>query len=150
MLWLWVILAIIILLALASFGRKQEQQAAVGRIRGHFPRLARMRLIAACPKLEGVLDEATLRMLFDWILMEMYRRTGASGLGELMRWSIDKGEAQAARITAEVTREAVDRLPQPVLAILDECRGRTFAGVIIDEALTEAGHRAAPDLKKRI
>ena len=148
MAWLWFFLAIVLLFTLASFGRKQKQRAAVASIRGHFPRIARMRLIAACPNLEGVLDEASLRMLFDWILIAMYRRTGASDLGELMQWSLQKGDVEAARLTAEVTREAVDRLPQPVLQVIDDCGGRTVAGVLIDEALTESGHRHAPKLKK--
>ena len=150
MAWLWLIVVIVLLFTLASFGRKQKQRTAVAGIRRHFPGLARMRLIAACPQLEGVLDEGSLRMLFDWILIAMYRRTGASGLGELMQWSIGKGEVEAARLTAEVTREAVDLLPQPVLTVIDECGGRTVAGVLIDEALTEAGRRYAPKLKRQV
>ena len=140
----WLILAIAVLFALASFGRKQKQREVASRIRRHFPPLARMRLVAACPGLDDRLDEASLRMIFDWILIQMYRRTGTSGFGELMQWSIEKGETEARRLTGEVTHEAVDRLPQPVLEIIDRCQGRTFAGVLFDEALTEAGQRALP------
>ena len=148
MAWLWLILAIVVLVLLARLGRKQRQREAVAAIRRQFRHLARLRLVAACPGLDGVLDEASLGLLFDWILIELCRRTGTSGIGELMQWSIAKGEAEAARLTAEITREAVDRLPQPVLAVIDDCDGRTVVGVILDEALTEAGHRFAPELRK--
>lgn len=146
---LWIILALVLLFLLASIGRKQKQKDALSLIRRHFPHIARMRLIAACPGLQDVLEEAELRILFDWILIRLYRRTGASGLAELMQWSVAKGEAETARLTAEVTREAVDRLPRSVLAVIDDCKGRTFAAVLLDEALTEAGHRVSPELTRR-
>jgi predicted tellurium resistance membrane protein TerC len=146
--WLLIIAAIVMLVLLARLGRHQKQRAAVAGIRRHFPAIARMRLIAACPGLEAVLQDAELRLVFDWILIEMYRRTGTSGLAQLMQWATKKGEAETERLTGEVAREAVDRLPQPVLAVIDDCEGRTVAGVILDEALTEAGHRFAPELRK--
>ena len=41
----------------------------------------------------------------------------------------------------EVTRDAVDRLPAPVLAVIDDCQGRIVAGVILDQSLSESGRR---------
>ena len=149
MILVWIAAALVLLFLLASMSRTRKQRAAVAAFRQHFPHIARMRLVAACPGLDGVLDEATLRMVFNWILIELYRRTGSSGLGELMQWSIEKGEVDTRRLAAEVTREAVDRLPQPVLVIIDECGGRRVAGVILDEALTEAGGRIGPELNRR-
>jgi hypothetical protein len=148
MAWLWLILAILALFLLASYGRKQKQRATVAAIRRQFTPVARMRLVAACPALDGVLRDTELRLLFDWILTEMYRRTGTSGFAELMQWSIKRGEAEAERLTAEITREAVERLPQPVLAVIDDCHGRMFAAVVLDESLTAAGQRIGPEFKR--
>ena len=136
------ILAVVaILVALASIGRRQKQREAVRSLRAQFGHIARLRLVAACQGLDGVLDEADLRFVFDWILIELCRRTRTSSLGELMQWPVKRGEPALAELTAEVTREAVDRLPRPVLAAIDTCEGRTVAGVILDEALTAAGQR---------
>jgi hypothetical protein len=147
--WLWLAAAIALLLWFAALSRKRKQRAAVAGLRAEFPPIARMHLVAACPKLDGVLDEASLRMLFNWMLIELYRRTGSSGLGELMQWSIETGEVESRRLVAEVSRAAVDRLPQPVLAIIDECGGRTVAGVLLDDALNESGRRIGPELNRK-
>jgi hypothetical protein len=104
--------------------------------------------MAACPGLDGVLAEAELRVLFDWILLQLYRRTGASSLGELMRWSMDHGNVETLQLTADVSRDAVDRLPAPVLAVIDGCEGRAVAAVLIDQSLTEAGQRISPELSR--
>lgn len=149
MLWLLILAALILLLALASLGRKAKQREAVAALRADFARVARLRLVAACSGLDGTLRDGDLGLLFDWMLLQLYRRTGAGGFGELMRWSIEHGEAETTRITADVVRQAVDRLPRPVLAVIDECDGRAFAAVLIDQALTEAGQRVAPELNRR-
>ena len=139
--WLLILAAIGILVALASIGRRQKQRGAVRGLRTQFGHIARLRLVAACQGLDGVLDEADLRFVFDWILIELCRRTGTSNLGELMQWPVTHGERALTTMTSEVTRQAVDRLPRPALAAIDACEGRTVAGVILDEALTEAGQR---------
>jgi hypothetical protein len=147
--WLLLIAAIVALFWLASTGRKAKQKEAVAKLRREFPRIARLRLVAACPGLDGVLEEAELRMLFDWILLQMYGRTRASGLGELMQWSIDHGAEQTASLTADVALDAVQRLPQPVLQVIDNCQGRAVAAVLIDQSLTEAGERISPELNSK-
>ena len=77
---------------LASWSRKQKQRAAVAGIRAHFPRIARLRLIAACPGLDGILQETELRMLFDWIMLQLNGRTHTSGSGSTtMRWRFIPG-----------------------------------------------------------
>jgi len=144
--WLLLILAVGGLFWLASTGRKAKQKEALAGLRHEFPRIARLRLVAACPGLDGALGDAELRMLFDWILLRMYGRTSTSGLGELMQWSIEHGEAETTVLTADVSREAVERLPQPVLAVIDDCQGREVAAVLIDQSLTEAGQRISPEL----
>lgn len=141
--WLLLLLVVIALLLLARTGKKRRTGDAAATIRSRFAPLARMRLVAACPGLDDVLDEASLRMLFDWIVTRLHRHAGTSDLDGLMRWSISAGETEARRLTAEVARDAVDRLPRPALDVIDQCGGRTFAAVIIDEALGEAGHQAA-------
>jgi hypothetical protein len=89
--WLLLILAVVALFWLASIGRKAKQKEAMSKIRREFPRIARLRLVAACPGLDGVLADAELRMLFDWILLSLYGRTSTSNLGELMQWSVKHG-----------------------------------------------------------
>ena len=146
--WLLLILAAAALFWLASLGRKAKQREALTGLRREFPHIARLRLVAACPGLDGVLAEAELRMLFDWILLQIHGRTGTSDLGELMQWSVKHGEAETTALTADVSREAVERLPQPVLAIIDDCQGREVAAVLIDQSLTEAGERIKPELAR--
>jgi hypothetical protein len=141
MAWLLLLLVVAALFWLAAVGRKARQREAVTALRAHFRHIARLRLVAACPGLDGVLQEADLRILFDWILLQLYGRTGTSRLDELMQWSLARGEREATRLTAEVSRAAVDHLPRPVLAAIDECQGRDLAAVLIDQSLTEAGQR---------
>ena len=145
--WLLIFVVLVLIPALAAIGRRQGRRDAVRSLRTHFAHVARMRLVAVCPGLDGALDEAELRFLFDWILVESYRRTGAGNFNELMEWSLTRGEAETTRLTADIARQAVDRLSRSVLAVIDGCEGRTVAGVILDEALTEAGQRLAPHLK---
>lgn len=140
---LWIIVALAGLVFLATRGRKTRDRERIAAIRRHFASIARMRLVAACPHLEETLAESDLRFLFDWILIELFRRTNVSGFDALMRWSLGHGEAEAARLTAQVTREAVDLLPATTLEVIDSCEGRVVAGVLLDESLTEAGHRLA-------
>jgi hypothetical protein len=143
MLWLWISGGVFVVL-LASWARKRKQRATVAEFRTHFPHIARLRLVAACPGLDGLLQETDLRMLFDWILLQLYGRTQTSSFGELMQWTVEQGEGEALQLVAEVTRDAVDRLPAPVLAVIDDCEGRTVAGVILDQALSESGKRIKP------
>jgi hypothetical protein len=147
--WLLLILAAAALFWLASLDRKAKQREALTGLRREFPHIARLRLVAACPGLDGVLGEAELRMLFDWILLQIHGRTGTSDLGELMQWSIQHGEAETTSLTADVSREAVDRLPQPVLAAIDTCKGREVAAVLIDQALGESGRKITPELNRK-
>ena len=144
MLWLWIAAAVILILLLASFAHGRKQKAAVATIRTHFPHVARLRLVAACPGLDGLLHEADLYMLFDWIMLQLYGRTHTSGFRELMQWSVAHGESESLQLVAEVTRDAVDRLPAPVLHMIDGCEGRVVAGVILDQALSESSRRFRP------
>jgi len=144
--WLLLILAVAALFWLASTGRKARQTEALAKLRREFPRIARLRLVAACPGLDDVLGDAELRMLFDWILLRLHGRTSTSNLAELMQWSVKHGETETTALTADVSREAVQRLPQPVLAVIDDCQGREVAAVLIDQSLTEAGERIRPKL----
>jgi hypothetical protein len=146
---LLVALAAAVLLLLRGSRQRRGRRGADG-LRAHFARVARLRLIAACPRLDGVLTEADLKLLFDWIFAELCRRTGTAGLRELVGWSLAQGQGRSAELNADVTRAAVDRLPQPALAEIDSCDGRTVAGVLLDEALTEAGHRYAPQLRRAL
>ena len=145
----WLLLAglVAILFWLGSRGRKAKQKEAVAGLRREVPRIARLRLVAACPGLDGVLRETELRMLFDWILLQMYRRTGSPGLGELMQWSLEHDETETTALTADIARDAVERLPQPVLAVIDGCQGRELAAVLIDQSLMEAGTRISPEIE---
>jgi hypothetical protein len=83
MLWLWISGGVLVVL-IASLARKRKQRATIAEFRTHFPHIARLRLVAACPGLDGLLQETDLRMLFDWILLQLYGRTQTSGFGELM------------------------------------------------------------------
>jgi hypothetical protein len=149
MLWLWILATVVAIFLLASWSRRQKQKAAVAGLRTHFPHIARLRLVAACPGLDGVLRETDLRMLFDWILLHLYGRTRTSSFGDLMRWTIEHDQGDSLLLVSEVTRDAVDRLPAPVLMVIDGCGGRVLAGVILDQALTESGRRIAPELNEK-
>ena len=147
MIWLFLFIAIVALVVfMGQKGKRSAQEAALGRLRDEFPKIGRLRLVAACPGLDGVLEQGDLRQLFDWIMIQLFRRSNTSSLTGLMNWSIKQGEEAANAMTAEVTREAVDRLPARSLAAIDECQGREFAAVVLDQALAEAGERAT---KKR-
>jgi hypothetical protein len=148
MLWLWIAAAVVILLLLASYARRRKQMDTVATLRTRFQHVARLRLIAACPGLDGLLHEADLHLLFDWIMLQLYGRTHTSGFGDLMQWTVKHGESESLQLVAEVTRDAVDRLPAPVLHMIDGCEGRTVAGVIIDQALSESGRNFRPELEQ--
>jgi hypothetical protein len=141
MIWISVLAAIAVVILIALAVRRQKEQAAVAAFRSCFPHIARLRLAAACPGLDGVLQETELRMLFDWILLQLHGRTHTSTYRELMQWTVEHGEAESLQLVAEVTRDAVDRLPAPVLAVIDDCQGRTVAGVILDQSLSESGRK---------
>ena len=66
-----------------------------------------------------------------------------------MRWSIEHGASETTALTADVSREAIERLPRPVLAVIDDCQGREVAAVLIDQSLTEAGERIGPGLNRK-
>ena len=149
MLWFAILAGLLLLLIAASLSRRGKQREAVAGLRDHFPAIARMRLIAACPGLDPLLQETELRLLFDWILLQMYRRTNSPGFGALMRWTIEHGQTESIAMVANVTREAVERLPSPVLRVIDGCQGRVLAAVILDEALSEAGERIGPELNRK-
>jgi hypothetical protein len=135
---------LVLVLLLAFSGRKKTVKGPVAQFRTHFPHIARLRLVAACPGLDGVLQERDLRMIFDWMLLQLYGRTHTSGLEELMQWTLEHGEGESLGLVSDVSRDAVDRLPAPVLAVIDGCEGRIVASVIIDQALSESGKRIRP------
>ena len=149
MAWLLFFGGLAVLFWLASLGRKARQREALAKVRREFPRIARLRLVAACPGLDGLLGEQELRMLFDWILIQLYRRTRTSGLGELMQWSIEHGALETTKLTADVSLDSVERLPAPVLQVIESCQGRGVAAVLIDQSLTEAGERIDPAFRRR-
>jgi hypothetical protein len=139
-----------LLFAGAALSRRAKQRAAVAGLRREFPRIARMRLVAACPSLEGVIDEAMLRRVFDWMLIEMFRRAGVSSFGELMRWSVKQGEVETAWLAVQVTDEAARNLPLPVRSEIDRCGAGIMTSVILNDALTEAGQRISPELEQYV
>jgi hypothetical protein len=149
MTWLWIAAAVAILILLATYARRRKQNVRVATLRNRFPHIARLRLIAACPVLDGLLHEADLRLLFDWIMLQLYGRTHTSNFVQLMQWTVEHGESESLQLVAEVTRDAVDRLPVTVLHIIDGCEGRTVAGVILDQALSESGRRFRPELERK-
>ena len=143
--WPWIAAAVLLLLLLAFFIRRRRQRAAVAALRARFPHIARLRLVAACPGLDGVLQETELRMLFDWIMLQLYGRTQTSGFRELMQWTVEHGEAESLQLVAEVTRDAADRLcRRRCWRSIDACEGRIVAAVILDQALSEVRALEAP------
>jgi hypothetical protein len=128
--------------------RRARQRAAVRGLRREFPRIAFRRLVGSFPEIEPAIGEPMLRSLFEWILCEIYRRTGTSGFGDLMRWEIENGSDELGDIAFKVSEEAVGKLPAPARKIIDTSEGRTLAGMIIDDSLTEAGSRIAPQLER--
>lgn len=143
----WIAAAAGLAFLLRSSSRK-SQPTATPRMRRHFARVARLRLVAACPSLDGRIRERALYDSFDWIAAEMCRRTGSCDIGALMQWAIREGQERSDDVSAEVARDAVERLPAPVLRAIDGCQGRLFAGVLLHETLTEAGRRALPELQR--
>ena len=110
MFWLSVAAAVVIALLIALYAQRQKQRATVAAFRSRFPHIARLRLVAACPGLDGVLQETELRMLFDWIMLQLHGRTHTSSYGELMQWTTDHGEAESLRLIAELPRRSLDRI----------------------------------------
>ena len=147
---LWILAFLVLLFVLASLSRKAKQRAAVRGLREQFPLVVRLRLAAAYPGIDGMLGEPQLGLLFDWIMAEMYRRAGVGGFAGLMRWAVVHGDGATTELSAQVSRAAVDRLPPPALAVIDQSGGRLLAGVILDQALTESGTRIAPRLEKHV
>ena len=141
MAWVAILAAVILLLFVAAFARKRRQNATVDALRAHFPHIARMRLVSACPGLEPVLQETELRMLFDWIMLQLYGRTGSPGYRELIQWTLEHGEGESLQLIAEVTGDAVDHMTAPALEVIDACGGRALAAVLLDQSLSEAGQR---------
>ena len=149
MLWLLIVAGVLVLLLVfAATNRRAKQRAAVRGLRTHFPRIARQRLVGNFPELDPVLDQTTLRLLFDWMLAQAYCRTNSRGLGDLMRWETENGKAAMAGMLEGLTADAVERLPRPALQVIDESQGRMLAAVIIEQSISEAGARIAPQLER--
>jgi len=148
--WLLILIAVIVVLVFlgAAMSRRGKQKAAVRGLRREFPPIAYRRLVGSFPDIEPAISESMLRALFDWILCETYRRTGAHGFGDLMRWEIENGSGALGSITFTVSEEAVTRLPAPARRIIDASEGRTLAAILIDDSLTEAGAKIAPALER--
>ena len=148
MMWLWIAAGILLAMAVFALRTRARRPRALVALRSHFSRIARLRLVSTCPGLDGLLEEAELRMLFDWMLLQLYQRTGTRGFGELMQWASAEGDAELLALTSDVSREALERLPSSVLAAIDKCHGRNIAAVLIDQSLTEAGRRVGPELSR--
>ena len=59
MAWVWIAAAVFVIAALIVYVRGRRQKAALAEFRTHFPRIARLRLVAACQSLaEGQADRA--------------------------------------------------------------------------------------------
>ena len=152
--WKWIIGGAGGVALLAAFTRRQQQEheqqrTAVGGLRRHFPRIARMRLVAACPDIERHLDDRSLEPVFDWMVDEMCRRSGACDFPTLLHWAVERGQPEMDSLSSDVTRDAVERLPRRALKVIDGCHGRTYAAAVFDLALSEAGQRTAPELRKQ-
>ena len=149
--WKWIIGGAGGIALLAAFSRRQEQErTAVAGLRRHFPRIARMRLVAACPDLERHLHDASLERVFDWMVEEMCQRSGACDFPALMHWAVQRGQPEMDSLSFDVTRDAVEQLPRRALKIIDSCHGRTYAAAVFDLALSEAGQRTSPELKQQL
>lgn len=146
--WRWIAGAAAISLLLRASSRRGRAAQATPQLRRHFARIARLRLVAACQSLDGRIPERALGKLFDWIVAEMCRRTGTCDVRELVQWAVSEGQEGADAVSAQVTRDAVERLPAQALQAIDDCQGRLFAGVLLHETLMEAGRRALPELQR--
>ena len=142
------ILVIFLVVALAIMGRSARQNAALRGLRAHFPPIARRRLVGSFPNLDPILDDSALGRLFEWMLAEMYRRTGTRNLGRLMKWVGKHGDRRAWDLMDKVARDAVDRLPPDALQVIDSCAGRAYAAHLLEQSMTEAGERMRPALDR--
>ena len=142
--------ALVLLTSLSRKRRHQKQQTgAAALLRRHFPRIARMRLVGACPDLDAQLQDRDLERLFDWMVDQMCRRSGACDFTALLHWATEQGQPKLGMLASDVSRDALERLPRRALAIIDECHGRAFAAAVLDLSLSEAAHRSASELKPR-
>ena len=149
MIWIAIALGVAVLLFfMAAMSRRAKQRAAVHGLRREFPPIARQRLVGSFPELDPLLDEMTLRMIFDWMLAQAYCRTKSRGFGDLMRWQIENGEAAMSAFIDSLANQAVTKLPRPALQVIDAADGRRLAAVVIENSLTEAGARIAPELER--
>ena len=149
MIWLWLAGGALLLFFVVAMSRRAKQRAAVRGLQREFPRIARQRLVSNFPDLDPLLDQLTLRMLFDWMLAQAYCRTNTDGFGELMQWQIERGDDAMARILDGVTADAVQRLPGAALRVIDAApEGRAFAAILIEHSLAEAGTRISPQLQR--
>jgi hypothetical protein len=146
----FVLIVVVILVALAAMGRNAKQKAAVRGLRAHFPPIARRRLVGSFPNLDPIIGDSALARVFDWMLAEMYRRTGTQNPGRLMKWVAKHGDGRARELMDEVARDAVDRLPPAALQVIDSCAGRVYAAHLLEQSMTEAGERMQPALDRYI
>ena len=141
---------VVLLAALDRRRRQQKQQTgAAARLRRQFPRIARMRLVGACPALDTHLRDHHLERIFDWVVDQLCRRSGACNFTALLEWATEQGQPAMNTLASDVSRDAVERLPRRALAIIDDCHGRAYAAAVLDLSLSEAAHRAAPDVTKQ-
>ncbi len=137
---IWTILAGVGLVSLAAvIGRGASQRAAMKRMRARFPKAARQRLVASFPQLEPIVDERPFIELFDWVFVEMFRRTGTRDLDGLTQWSLGREPEEFDRLADQVICEAVARLPAKVLEVVDTSGCRQFATFKIQVALADCG-----------
>ena len=149
MIWLWLIAGALLLLFIVAMSRQAKQRTTVRGFQREFPRIARQRLVSNFPALDPVLDQMTLRMLFDWMLAQAYCRTNTDGFGELMQWQIERGDEAMAEMLGGLTIDAVQRLPHPARQIIDAAPGgRAYAAILIEHSLAEAGARISPQLER--
>ncbi|MGI8704603.1 MAG: hypothetical protein ACR2JJ_02185 [Sphingomicrobium sp.] len=141
---IWTILAGAGLVSLAAvIGRGASQRAAMKTMRERFPKAARQRLVASFPQLDPIVDERPFVEMFDWVFVEMFRRTGTRDLDELTRWSLGRETETFDRLADQVICEAVARLPARVLEVVDTSGCRQFASFKIQVALADCGPIAA-------
>jgi hypothetical protein len=144
----WTILAGVGLVSLAAvIARGASQRAAMKTMRDRFPKAARQRLVASFPKLDPIVDDGQFVELFDWVFVEMFRRTGTRDLDELTRWSLGREPVLFDRLADQVICEAVGRLPANVLEVVDKSGCRQFATFKIQVALADCRPSVAQGLE---
>ena len=149
MTWLWLVAGVLLLVFVAAMSRRAKHRATVRGFQQEFPRIARQRLVGNFPELDPVLDQITLRMLFNWMLAQAYCRTNTAGFGELMQWQKARGDEAMAEMLGDLTIAAVERLPRPALQVIDSASGgRAYAAILIEHSLAEAGARISPPLER--